>query len=276
MSLSRSNTPSVSITNISTNLSTSTPSTTQAQALSVPLLLSTPQVMNQNKSTNTPSESSTSTSVSQSVSAASWECYECGFFNYDDSSICQACFKKCLYCDDDESDYCDIDIDIDDDDESVIVNMVQQQQQCHTQQRQHQQARDEQEMSTEDCELEDCEDCNSISSTRTCNNSKSSRSRIRSIRSCMLDIISFINNNSIKYEDSKRIMIHNVSESMANENLGNTHLFGVFGDVKKIEIIRIKRSNNIKAEITFYSADSVVALMKLSSSYHNYKIFSHY
>eukprot|EP00483_Globobulimina_turgida_P008844 UN08862 len=106
----------------------------------------------------------------------------------------------------------------------------------------------------------------------------------------MLDIISFINNNSIKYEDSKRIMIHNVSESMANENLGNQSLFGVFGDVKKIEIIRKSTSNGngnansnsnsneaeteIKAEITFYESDSVVALMKLSSSYHNYKIFA--
>lgn len=88
-----------------------------------------------------------------------------------------------------------------------------------------------------------------------------------------LDIIKFIANNSLKFMNAKQIQLHNVSEDMANENLGSVHLFGMFGDVRKIEIIRKKKSKKIKAVVTYYSPESVSALMKLSSSYHNFKIF---
>ena len=93
-----------------------------------------------------------------------------------------------------------------------------------------------------------------------------------------LDILTLLAKNSITYQSKCTIMVNELPEEMVNEELGSKQLFGIFGDVKKIEIIRQndlqkKEQKNANAEITFYSNDSVTELRKLSSAYYNYKIF---
>eukprot|EP01083_Nonionella_stella_P282837 962558_1 len=118
--------------------------------------------------------------------------------------------------------------------------------------------------SSSESECSECED--RINKSNTYNNNHKHMITI-------LDLVVNKENKCIINEESNQIVV-NITEEMANEELGSDECFGMVGDIKKIQIIRKKSSRNIKAKITFHSSQSTVEISKLVSVYQTLTHFS--